>query len=42
MSRSIKKGPYIEASLEKRILAMNKSNKKEVVKTCTYRVMSLM
>ena len=33
MSRSIKKGPYIEASLEKRILAMNKSNKKEVVKT---------
>ena len=34
MSRSIKKGPYIEASLEKRILAMNDgSKKKEVVKT---------
>ena len=34
MSRSIKKGPYIEASLEKRILAMNEgSMKKEVVKT---------
>ena len=33
MSRSIKKGPYIEASLEKRILAMNESGKKDVVKT---------
>ena len=29
MSRSIKKGPYIEASLEKRILAMNKNGKKD-------------
>ena len=33
MSRSIKKGPYIEASLEKRILAMNETGKKDVVKT---------
>ncbi|MBO7365930.1 MAG: ribosomal protein S19 family protein, partial [Bacteroidales bacterium] len=33
MSRSIKKGPYLEASLEKRILAMNESGKKDVVKT---------
>ena len=33
MSRSIKKGPYIEASLEKRVLAMNESGKKDVVKT---------
>ena len=30
MSRSIKKGPYIEASLEKKILAMNASGKKDV------------
>ena len=33
MSRSIKKGPIIEASLEKKVLAMNAANKKEVVKT---------
>ena len=33
MSRSIKKGPYIEASLEKKVLAMNESGNKDVVKT---------
>lgn len=33
MSRSIKKGPFIEYKLEKRILEMNESNKKAVVKT---------
>ena len=33
MSCSIKKGPFIEASLEKKVLAMNAANKKEVVKT---------
>ena len=33
MSRSIKKGPYINVSLEKKILAMNESGKKSVVKT---------
>ena len=33
MSRSLKKGPYIEVSLEKKILAMNESGKKTVVKT---------
>ncbi|MBQ9469861.1 MAG: 30S ribosomal protein S19 [Bacteroidales bacterium] len=33
MSRSIKKGPFIEYKLEKRILEMNESNKKTVVKT---------
>ena len=33
MSRSIKKGPYINVSLEKKILAMNESGKKTVVKT---------
>ena len=33
MSRSLKKGPYIEVSLEKKIIAMNESGKKNVVKT---------
>ena len=33
MSRSLKKGPYIEVNLEKKILAMNESGKKNVVKT---------
>ena len=28
MSRSLKKGPYIEVSLEKKIVAMNESGKK--------------
>ena len=33
MSRSIKKGPYVEAALMKRIKEMNASGKKAVVKT---------
>lgn len=33
MSRSLKKGPFIEYKLEKRILEMNANNKKTVVKT---------
>lgn len=33
MSRSLKKGPFIEASLLKKIEAMNKVNDKKVVKT---------
>jgi small subunit ribosomal protein S19 len=33
MSRSLKKGPYIAPSLEKKVEAMNKSKKKAVVKT---------
>ncbi len=33
MSRSLKKGPFIEPKLERKILAMNQSNKKNVVKT---------
>ncbi|MDR2126156.1 MAG: 30S ribosomal protein S19 [Prevotellaceae bacterium] len=33
MSRSLKKGPYIEPKLEKRIIAMNEANKKAVIKT---------
>lgn len=33
MSRSIKKGPYLDANLVKKVEAMNKSNAKKVVKT---------
>jgi len=33
MSRSLKKGPYINLKLEKKVLAMNEANKKSVVKT---------
>ena len=33
MSRSLKKGPYIDFKLEKKVDKLNQSNKKEVVKT---------
>ena len=33
MSRSLKKGPYIEPKLEKRVIAQNESGKKNVIKT---------
>lgn len=33
MSRSVKKGPFIEKSLYKKIIAMNKSGKKTNIKT---------
>ena len=33
MSRSLKKGPYIYLKLETKILAMNESEKKTVIKT---------
>lgn len=33
MSRSLKKGPYINIKLEKKVLTMNESGKKAVVKT---------
>ena len=33
MSRSLKKGPYIDYKLERKILAMNDNGKKSVVKT---------
>ena len=34
MSRSLRKGPYIQESLEKKVLAMNEgTKKKEVIKT---------
>ena len=33
MSRSLKKGPYIDLRLLKKVEALNKSNKKQVIKT---------
>ena len=33
MSRSLKKGPFVEAKLYKRIEAMNEKNEKKVIKT---------
>jgi len=39
MSRSLKKGPFIDFKLEKRVLEMNESNKKSVIKTWSRRSM---
>ncbi|HUS85640.1 MAG TPA: 30S ribosomal protein S19 [Bacteroidales bacterium] len=39
MSRSIKKGPFIDYKLEKRVLVMNESGKKSVIKTWSRRSM---
>ncbi len=33
MSRSVKKGPFVEESLMKKVLAMNEAGEKKVVKT---------
>ncbi|KAF0238854.1 MAG: small subunit ribosomal protein [Prolixibacteraceae bacterium] len=33
MSRSLKKGPFIDFKLERKVLALNETNKKSVVKT---------
>jgi small subunit ribosomal protein S19 len=37
MSRSIKKGPFIDFKLEKRVLGMNEGSKKSVLKTWSRR-----
>ena len=37
MSRSLKKGPFIDFKLEKRIMEMNNSGKKSVLKTWSRR-----
>ena len=39
MSRSLKKGPFIDFKLEKRIIDMNDSGKKSVIKTWSRRSM---
>lgn len=33
MSRSVKKGPYIEASLAKKVAAAQRSNQKQIIRT---------
>ena len=33
MGRSVKKGPYVEERLYKRVLLMNESNEKKLIKT---------
>jgi len=37
MSRSLKKGPFVDYKLEKRVLEMNESGKKSVIKTWSRR-----
>ena len=37
MARSLKKGPYVEASLMKKVEAINKSGKKSIIKTWSRR-----
>ena len=37
MARSIKKGPFIDKHLEKKVDALNAANKKEVIKTWSRR-----
>jgi small subunit ribosomal protein S19 len=39
MSRSLKKGPFIDFKLEKRVVEMNSATKKQVVKTWSRRSM---
>ncbi len=39
MSRSLKKGPFIDFKLEKRVLEMNDAGKKSVLKTWSRRSM---
>lgn len=39
MSRSLKKGPFIDYKLEKKVVELNKSNKKTVVKSWARRSM---
>ena len=37
MARSLKKGPYVDAKLMKKVQTMNESGKKEVIKTWSRR-----
>jgi len=39
MARSLKKGPYVDQKLEKRLIALKDSKKKKVVKTWSRRSM---
>jgi len=37
MARSLKKGPFVDAHLMKKVVALNEANKKEVIKTWSRR-----
>ncbi len=39
MARSLKKGPYVDAKLLNKVVAMNESGKKKVIKTWSRRSM---
>jgi small subunit ribosomal protein S19 len=39
MARSLKKGPFVEVKLEKKVFAMNDNKKKTVIKTWSRRSM---
>ena len=39
MSRSLKKGPFVDYKIEKRVLEMNDKGKKQVIKTWSRRSM---
>ncbi|MEL6627635.1 MAG: ribosomal protein S19 family protein, partial [Bacteroidota bacterium] len=39
MARSLKKGPFIDPKLERKVLAMNDSGKKRMIKTWARRSM---
>lgn len=39
MARSLKKGPFIDIKLEKKVLSMNEAKKKSVIKTWSRRSM---
>ena len=39
MARSLKKGPFVDPSLEKKIMAMNTGGKKQAIKTWSRRSM---
>ena len=39
MARSIKKGPYVEASLQKKVDRLNQTDQKEIIRTWSRRSM---
>lgn len=39
MARSLKKGPFVDAKLLKKVLSMNESSKKKIIKTWSRRSM---
>ncbi len=39
MARSLKKGPFVDVKLDKKVIAMNEAKKKSVIKTWSRRTM---